>query len=165
MPVWSEQPSRGPMPQNGTRRTFEEDEQLGGEHREQPADEQDEDELPGGSITMACVFHANRLGAAWFDPCTCSVRNKLAAASPSPAEIHLTERHAHVVQEPNSDHSQDCFASADQRDAGARRKQRQRRWLPGPAPAEGASMLLPVVLTSPRCWQKCQHIHWPLCAY
>ena len=38
-------------------------------------DEGDEaDELPAGSVSMAILLQGSKMGAAWFDPCTSTVR-------------------------------------------------------------------------------------------
>lgn len=42
--------------------------------RQQVDDEGDEADLPAASVTMAVVRQGSRLGAAWFDPCTSTVR-------------------------------------------------------------------------------------------
>ena len=52
--------------------------------RQQVDDEGDEADLPAGSVTMAVVRQGSRLGAAWFDPCTSTVRKMLVYAGAQP---------------------------------------------------------------------------------
>ena len=60
--------------------------------RQQVDDEGDEADLPAGSVTMAVVRQGSRLGAAWFDPCTSTVRKlpvQLGAQPELQAVLHM----------------------------------------------------------------------------
>ena len=46
--------------------------------------EGDEADLPAGTVTMAVVRQGSRLGASWFDPCTCAVRKLLVHSGAQP---------------------------------------------------------------------------------